>query len=186
MKSYLEKIHNNEYIIHSSYNKGIIINSDGSNTKFITNEPFIYNSDIVNPVLSVIYDDGKKEKVGMEHINDIGIINFRDLGGYVNDEGRQVRYQTLYRSAVINPTEESLERFLELDIKTIIDLRSTWEVKAEPDGVFDNINYLHEPAMLEMENLKDLKQGLNMEELEKLMGVMDLKEYLLNSYKNSL
>ena len=30
---------------------------------------------------------------------DTGVVNFRDLGGYVNRDGQQVRYDCFYRSA---------------------------------------------------------------------------------------
>jgi protein-tyrosine phosphatase len=53
-----------------------------------------------------------------------GCFNFRDLGGYVTADGRQVRWDALFRADGIQRlTDTDLERFRTLGILTIVDLR---------------------------------------------------------------
>jgi protein-tyrosine phosphatase len=60
--------------------------------------------------------------------------NFRDLGGYVGADGRQVRWGRIYRSAVMSGlTVEDLDYLAALDIDTVCDLRSTGERQREPN-----------------------------------------------------
>ncbi|MFI8960749.1 tyrosine-protein phosphatase [Streptomyces sp. NPDC053493] len=64
--------------------------------------------------------------------------NFRDLGGYRTADGGSVRWATLYRSdslaKLAGPGPDAradLERFRELGIATVIDLRYPWEIEAK-------------------------------------------------------
>lgn len=61
--------------------------------------------------------------------------NFRDLGGYETDDGRRVRWKALYRADTLHRLDGSdLDVFLELGLRSIIDLRSQHEL--EDDGLF--------------------------------------------------
>jgi protein-tyrosine phosphatase len=56
--------------------------------------------------------------------------NFRDLGGYDTDDGRRVRWRTLYRADTLHRLDgEDLDVFLELGLRSIIDLRSEHELE---------------------------------------------------------
>jgi protein-tyrosine phosphatase len=56
--------------------------------------------------------------------------NFRDLGGYETDDGRRVRWRTLYRADTLHRLDGSdLEVFLGLRLRSIIDLRSQHELE---------------------------------------------------------
>ncbi|MER7516307.1 tyrosine-protein phosphatase [Streptomyces sp. NPDC126499] len=62
--------------------------------------------------------------------------NFRDLGGYRTADGGSVRWATLYRSdslaKLAGPDARAdLERFRELGVATVIDLRYPWEIAAK-------------------------------------------------------
>jgi protein-tyrosine phosphatase len=49
--------------------------------------------------------------------------NFRDLGGYETDDGRRMRWRTLYRADTLHRLDGSdLEVFLGLRLRSIIDL----------------------------------------------------------------
>ncbi|MFF5974490.1 tyrosine-protein phosphatase [Streptomyces sp. NPDC012769] len=70
------------------------------------------------------------------HIPFARLHNFRDLGGYRTADGGSVRWATLYRSdslaKLAGPDARAdLERFRELDVTTVIDLRYPWEIAAK-------------------------------------------------------
>jgi protein-tyrosine phosphatase len=79
-----------------------------------------------------------------------GCFNFRDLGGYVGDDGRQVQWNRLFRADGIQRlTDADLQRFAELGIVTVIDLRTPTEVEAR--GRFEGgplgVRYHHLPLV---------------------------------------
>jgi protein tyrosine/serine phosphatase len=58
------------------------------------------------------------------------VFNFRDLGGYRTADGAIVRWERLYRADDLsNLTELEYERFAELGIRTVVDLRRPNEVE---------------------------------------------------------
>ncbi|MFF5209267.1 tyrosine-protein phosphatase [Streptosporangium sp. NPDC000396] len=86
------------------------------------------------------------------HIEFTRVHNFRDLGGYLTDDGRTVRWGRLYRSDSLSKLRgEDLDRFLALGVRTVIDLRYPWEIDAkgrvpESDGlVYHNLSVEHRP-----------------------------------------
>ncbi|MFG3348196.1 tyrosine-protein phosphatase [Streptomyces sp. NPDC048018] len=82
--------------------------------------------------------------------------NFRDLGGYRTADGGTVRWETLYRSDSLAKlagadAHADLERFRELGVVTVIDLRYPWEIAAkgrhpetEPQS-WHNLSIEHRP-----------------------------------------
>ncbi|MGC5010028.1 tyrosine-protein phosphatase [Streptosporangium sp. DT93] len=63
------------------------------------------------------------------HIEFARLHNFRDVGGYLTDEGLQVRWRRLYRSASLHLLSgDDLDRFDELGVRTVIDLRHPEEI----------------------------------------------------------
>lgn len=66
------------------------------------------------------------------HVEFERLHNFRDLGGYRAADGRTVRWGTLYRADSLGKlVGGDWERFLELGIGTVIDLRYPWEAEAK-------------------------------------------------------
>ena len=58
-----------------------------------------------------------------------GVFNFRDLGGYRTDDGREVRWRTLYRADGLGRlTASDVERIRPLGLRTVVDLRSQREL----------------------------------------------------------
>ena len=63
------------------------------------------------------------------HIGLERCFNFRDLGGYETVDGRQVRWQAVYRSDSLHRLSGTdLECAQELGLRTVIDLRATGEL----------------------------------------------------------
>jgi protein-tyrosine phosphatase len=73
------------------------------------------------------------------------VFNFRDLGGYAGHGGRTVRWRRLFRSDTLSGLADGdREPFLELGIRTVLDLRRSYEV--ERDGripPWDGLAYHH-------------------------------------------
>ena len=78
-----------------------------------------------------------------------GTVNFRDIGGYPNADGRSVKWETLFRADSLNRlTSGDHAEIRRLGIATVIDLRTTAEVE---EGHFDAeatpVDFLHLPLM---------------------------------------
>ena len=62
-----------------------------------------------------------------------GAPNFRDLGGYVNADGKRVKHRLLYRSEGLHQlTAEDHAVLHDLGLKLICDLRSDFEREKKP------------------------------------------------------
>lgn len=86
-------------------------------------------------------------------LNFEGIHNFRDLGGYPTDDGRQVRWGALYRGATLaHASAADLEGLQRLQLRTLVDFRSQQEKDEEP-------NRLPEPLAFEVVDIPTLDDG---------------------------
>ena len=62
-----------------------------------------------------------------------GVINFRDLGGYVTTDGRKVKWGQVYRSAQLDRLSDvGIKKMAEMDIQSVIDLRFSDETRRYP------------------------------------------------------
>lgn len=78
--------------------------------------------------------------------------NFRDLGGYVTEDGRAVRWEQVYRSDSLSKLRDAdWDRFLALGVRTVIDLRRPTEIEdsgrvpAHPTLAYHHLNVEHRP-----------------------------------------
>ncbi len=73
-----------------------------------------------------------------------GAYNFRDLGGYPTSEGRQTRWNILFRSDTLHEvTPDDLTVLRGLGLTTIVDLRTPAEVKRVGRGLLASEPILH-------------------------------------------
>jgi len=86
------------------------------------------------------------------HVSFERLHNFRDLGGYPTDDGRAVGWGRVYRSDSLSKLGGAdWERFLSLNVRTVIDLRYPWEIDArgrvpEAEGLeYFNFSIEHRP-----------------------------------------
>lgn len=76
--------------------------------------------------------------------------NFRDIGGFLNREGRAVKWNQLYRADGMGRLSQAdMEKLRELQIRTIIDLRGEAEQRVRPDLAPEGIVLVSCPMMRE-------------------------------------
>jgi len=75
-----------------------------------------------------------EQRSAHRHLDFAGIHNFRDLGGYSTEDGRQVKWGVLYRSGTLHgATDRDLDYLQQLGLQTMVDFRSSAEKAEEPD-----------------------------------------------------
>ncbi|WP_394272379.1 tyrosine-protein phosphatase [Butyricicoccus sp.] len=85
-----------------------------------------------------------------KHIPMDGPQNFRDLGGFLTQDGKAVAWNRLFRADSLSAlSEKDILTFRRLNIRTIVDLRGRSEQKAMPDKVPEGIAYYSCPMMQE-------------------------------------
>ncbi|OMD60996.1 MULTISPECIES: tyrosine-protein phosphatase [Paenibacillus] len=108
-----------------------------------------------------------------------GILNFRDMGGYTTLDGRRVKRGLFFRSAELTGmTEQDVELFQSLGIKTIFDYRGVEEVRLKPDPVIPGVNNISIPALVE-EVPGDMRDVVGSEFLKHFTA-----DFLANMYLN--
>ncbi len=96
------------------------------------------------------------------------LYNFRDLGGYEGENGRVTQFQRIYRSDCPAELDDSeWERLKGLGIRTLIDLRSTYEAWETPLQVPEDFTYISMSFFREQEGV-DLKGEAGKKFLESL------------------
>lgn len=134
-------------------------------------------SDTIHPVYKVTFGT-EAIYISEQLVREVNITNFRDIGGYIGQNGKQVKYGCFYRSAPIRfSTDENRQAFQKLNIKNILDLRSDQEAENSPDETVDGSNYIHCSAG------KD-RTGFGAYLILKTLGVSDdciLQDYILSN-----
>ena len=63
-----------------------------------------------------------------------GAYNVRDLGGYPTVDGRSTRWRTFLRADGLHRlTSDDQDRLVQYGVRTVVDLRKTWEVEESPN-----------------------------------------------------
>lgn len=94
---------------------------------------YITNDNISRKYFLLSFNDKYFQTVGARSVVMDGIQNFRDIGGYLNNDHKMTHWGKVYRSGQLTTlTERDSIRLANLGIKTIIDLRSENEVTASP------------------------------------------------------
>jgi len=105
-----------------------------------------------------------------------GSDNFRDLGGLPGADGKHVKWGLFYRADKLSDlNSEDLAYLSNLDLQTVVDLRSEQEVKDAPDVLPKGVEYLHLPIYNEAEDTSDIKGQI----MNGLFGVEDANNLLV-------
>lgn len=86
--------------------------------------------------------------------------NFRDLGGYETKDQAMIIWGKLFRSDCPDALEDAeWDTFRALNIRNIMDLRSTYEAKENPVQAPENITYHHCPFLKEDASIEDPEEA---------------------------
>lgn len=76
-----------------------------------------------------------------------GAVNFRDIGGYRTQDGREVIKNRIFRAADISRlTDNDMKKMTDRHLYTVIDFRGKKEAAAAPDRLLPNTEYILCPA----------------------------------------
>lgn len=79
-----------------------------------------------------------------------GPLNFRDVGGYQNEEGKTVKWNKIYRSDSLSSlTGKDQTKLAELNVSIDCDLRSQYEKYSSPDKAWSGVHYVDLPVYSE-------------------------------------
>ena len=123
----------------------------------------------------------------MKVINLKGLRNSRDIGGYINKDGKKIVGEKFIRSCELSKTNKKTRKVLLNDhnIKTIIDFRTDVELRKKPIPKMKDVSIIHLPV-LEDENLgipRNFKQFKNMWKLV-LTDNVPPETFMINMYLN--
>ena len=119
------------------------------------------------------------------YINLEGTFNFRDIGGYVTEEGKKVVYGKLFRSdALSGLTDRDVKQLQAMGIKTIIDYRGEKErVGNENVEVPETTTYYLDPvADIAALASAEFKDQINLHDFSQLTGEL-AKDLMVNQNK---
>ncbi|MCU0597738.1 MAG: tyrosine-protein phosphatase [Desulfobacterales bacterium] len=95
-----------------------------------------------------------------------GAVNFRDIGGYLTQDGRRVRWGKVFRSDGLSRLTDHDHRLMKnMGIRRIIDFRTPAEIESSPDrlpadGSMSHVNLAVTHGTIDfVEALKRLKKG---------------------------
>ena len=75
-----------------------------------------------------------------------GAANFRDLGGYLSEDGKSIVWGKIYRSQTLAQLSDSdVIKIKELGVRTVIDFRDDEEVLKDPSRLPEGVNIVHLP-----------------------------------------
>jgi protein-tyrosine phosphatase len=110
----------------------------------------------------MVPDVGPPGRVTVERLIPLqGAVNFRDLGGYATEDGQRTRWRVLFRADGLSElTETDLAVMRELDIRTVIDLRSGQEVEQSRFNVEAHpVTFHHYPFIKALPNAEDFERA---------------------------
>ena len=108
-------------------------------------------------------------KPNQRHIALEGCLNLRDLGGYTTTEGKQTKWRTMLRSDSLHRLpESSQQQLVTYGIKTIVDLRSPFEIATETYPLSQKLPLRYVNLPLIEENHKNIIESIKHQTLLKL------------------
>ena len=95
----------------------------------------------------VVLDDKEKATVSSTGVAIEGQKNFRDLGGFITDDGKSVKWGMVFRSGELSALTDDDKQFMaNIHFGRLIDFRYDEELSENPDNIPDGIDVLNIPV----------------------------------------
>ncbi|VVN68097.1 hypothetical protein PS726_00226 [Pseudomonas fluorescens] len=109
----------------------------------------------------VAHADATQQSAPPSIVSMQGSANFRDLGGYLTEDGRRVRMGLLYRADELSRLSASDQAMLtELGVRRVVDFRGEVERQKAPDRLPAGIEFIPMPITVEAAAVKNLQQHI--------------------------
>ena len=140
------------YTVYWTYDNN---NMTKHKTKIISSNKKILPLTVVSPssrriYFIVVFKSGQTLLCGHRILPVKGLYNLRDMGGYVTNTHKRLKWGLCYRSDYFYYlSDESMEYMQNVSMQTIIDLRSEAEIETKPNRLFGNQKtYICDPAAI--------------------------------------
>ena len=101
-----------------------------------------------------------------------GTNNFRDLGGYIGQRGKSVKYRQLFRSDALHKLSDKDIAWLEMiGLKTIVDFRSSSEIVDNEDKIIQGSKYYHLNPKAEVAQTASASLANDRNKIERLVKI---------------
>ena len=120
-------------------------------------------------------ENGARIRVAERVITMDSLTNFRDLGGYLTEDGKRTKWGKLLRSAAHDSiTDNDVALLQKMGLKTVIDYRTTPEVADHADREIEGVTYRRISPMENPNatNTLDVNQSMQMKSPEDVMKMM--------------
>jgi len=98
--------------------------------------------DFVRSYFKLVFGKKLHTVISDRAIKTENILNFREVGGYYNRYGHQIKWGKLYRSGLLtNASKSDIALLKALHIKTAVDLRTDEEIASIPSAFFTEQTY---------------------------------------------
>jgi len=112
--------------------------------------------------------------------------NIRDLGGYPTSDGGVTKFGVFYRAdSLTNLSRDEWEMLEQMNVKTVIDLRSKKEADSMSYLPAQSIQYLHMPLQDEKRNYDVLEKAINKYNSDNEFA-KSMSETYINLFKNNI
>lgn len=111
--------------------------------------------------MGVAHADATQQTVLPNVVSMQGVSNFRDLGGYLSENGQRVRLGKLYRAdelSHLSATDQT--KLTELGVRRVVDFRSEAEQQKAVDKLPTGIEYIPMPITVQAAAVKDIQQHI--------------------------
>ena len=120
-------------------------------------------------------ENGARIRVAERVITMDSLTNFRDLGGYLTEDGKRTRWGRLLRSAAHDSiTDRDVALLQKMGLKTVIDYRTTPEVQDHADREVEGVTYRRISPMENPNatNTLDVNQSMQMKSAEDAIAML--------------
>lgn len=120
-------------------------------------------------------ENGARIRVAERVITMDSLTNFRDLGGYLTEDGKRTKWGKLLRSAAHDSiTDRDMALLQKMGLKTVIDYRTTPEVQDHADREVEGVTYRRISPMENPNatNTLDVNQSRSMKSAEDAIAML--------------